>query len=189
MIFNHERCHLSLAVFPPLINGSDIFNGTIGQPTMFTFVASDSNAFNVTLRGILPPETDYTLTRSGDDFTFTWTPTSPAMVSLVFIANDSTGLSSQLHPLVRLCACHLEKNATCILSEGDGGTDRFVLENCECGNGWEGRLCSVDIDDCLMSNCPEANCTDRAAPDRGYDCSLCSAGLELMDGKCEGRVL
>jgi fibulin 1/2 len=174
-----------LAEFPPLINGSDVLNGTVGQTTTFTFVASDSDSFHVTVDGILPPAADYMLTRNGDEFTFTWTPTSSAIVSLVFIANDSMGLSSQLHPLVRLCACHLEKNASCTLSESDGGTDRFVLEDCLCGSGWEGRLCSVDFDACLMATCPGANCTDQAAPDTGYDCSVCSDGFEQIDGKCE----
>ena len=174
--------------FPPTLNGSEVLNVTIRLPVTYTLVGGDSDAFNVTVQGILPPEGDYTFTRNGDEFKFTWTPSSSAKVSLQFIANDTTGQSSQLHPLVRMCACHMNKNATCVLADGDGGTERFLLEDCECGSGWEGRFCGVDINDCLTSNCPEGtNCTDRAAPDTGFDCSSCSAGLQLVEGKCEGK--
>ena len=176
---------LRLENFPPFLNGGDVLKAIIGQAVTYSFVGSDSKAFNVTVAVILPPEADYTFTRSGDNFTFTWTPTSSANVSLLFIAINAAGRSSQLQPLVRLCACHLDKNATCVMANGDEGTERFVLEECECGMGWEGRLCDVDINACLMSNC--TNCTDRAAPDTGFDCSSCSAGLQLVEGKCEGK--
>ena len=173
--------------FPPSLNGSDVLKAIIGQAATYSFIGVDSDAFNVTLEGSPPPEADYTFTRNGDNFTFTWTPTSSATVTLLFIANDTTGLSSQLQPLVRLCACRLDKNATCVLSEGDGGTALFVLDDCECGSGWEGNFCGVDIDACSNLPCPEGtNCTDQAAPDTGFDCRSCSPGLQLVEGKCEG---
>ncbi|XP_062511306.1 mucin-like protein [Corticium candelabrum] len=176
----------SLMNFPPVLNGSHVLNATLGQTVRYVFVGSDSDAFNVTVEGIPPPLADYTFARNGDEFVFIWTPASSGIVSLLFIANDTTGSSSQLQPLIRLCACRLEKNAVCIIADGDGGEEQFILELCECGSGWEGRFCSVDIDACLTSNCPEGtNCTDRSAPDTGFDCGSCSAGLELVAGKCE----
>jgi fibulin 1/2 len=188
LITNTQLVQQSMALmdFPPSLNGTDVLEAIIGQVTTYFFVGTDTDAFNVTLEGIRPPEADYTLTRDGDNFTFTWIPTSSAVISLLFIANDTTGLSSRLQPLIRLCACRLDKNATCEPSEGDGGTQRFVLDDCECGSGWEGKFCGVDIDACSISPCPEGtDCTDKAAPDTGFDCGSCSPGLQLVEGKCE----
>ena len=170
------------------MNGSDVIWATVGRVVVYNFTVNDSDEFIVTLEGILPPEEDYKLTEDGSQFTFTWTPSSHQTVSLRFIANDSVGFTSQLFPLVRLCACSLNKGATCLTSlEVDGGEERFALEECHCGPGWGGLLCNIDIDGCLSSNCPEnTDCIDRAAPDTGFDCGPCPDGYQLVEGKCEG---
>ena len=161
----------------------------VDEVVVYNITASDENDFMVTLEGILPPIEDYSFTQEGDQFVFVWKPTSHAVVSFIFIANDTTGLSAQLHPLVRLCACALDKGATCVASEEDGGEDRFVLEECECGPGWKGRFCNIDIDGCESSDCPTGtNCTDRIAPDTGFDCGPCPDGYIAEGNKCEGII-
>ena len=169
------------------MTGSDVIYATVGQEVVYTFSVSDNGTFTVTLQGSLLPEGHYSLDRLGDDFTFAWTPISHAPVSLRFVSNDTFGLTSQLHPLVRLCACNLDKNATCVRANVDGGKDRFILEDCECGEGWEGRQCCIDSDACLSSNChPDSVCTDRPAPDTGFDCGGCPAGFQFDGDKCKG---
>ena len=102
---------------------------------VYNFTSTDNDTFVVSLKGTPPPVADYSLTQNGDVFTFTWTPSSADTVSLRFVANDSTGLSSELHPLVRLCACALTLGATCVERDADGGENRFLLEECNCSVG------------------------------------------------------
>ena len=66
---------------------------------------------------------------------FSWTPTHFSPVRLLFVANDSVGEMSVLHPEVRLCGCALHLNATCADSREDGGENRFIIQNCNCGSG------------------------------------------------------
>ena len=169
------------------MNGSNVIFATVNEEVVYNFTVTDHNNFTVSLEGILPPQADFTLTRDDDLFLFTWTPTTNAIVSLSFVANDSTGLSNQLHPLVRLCACSLDKGATCDPSDSDGGENRFLLEDCTCGSGWRGQFCNIDINGCLSSNCPEGtNCTDKRAPETGFECGPCPDGYEVSGDKCQG---
>ena len=125
-------------MFPPTISGhSTVIRATLGQTVKFMFNVTDDTSFNVTLRGQPPPIQDYNLTIAGDVVVFAWTPTNTDPVSLLFVATDVDGLSSQTHPLVRFCACRFDKNASCVEAKGDGGENRFVLENCQCGQGME----------------------------------------------------
>lgn len=131
-------CHVSfcsLGNAPPSMEGGDVLNATLGETVVFNFTVTDNDTFEVTLDGIPPPAADYSLSQNGNVFVFSWTPSSPSEVSLIFIANDTTGLSSELHPLVRLCACALTLGATCVESNVDGGENQFILEACECGAG------------------------------------------------------
>lgn len=123
-------------LFPPTVHANTtVIQATLGHTVEFSFNVTDDTAFNVTLRGQPPSMEDYNLTVAGDVVVFVWTPTNTDLVSLLFVATDVDGLSSQIHPLVRLCACRFDKNATCIEAEDDGGPARFVLENCQCGQG------------------------------------------------------
>lgn len=148
---------------PPSMSGADVISATLGQQVVYKFTVTDNDTFTVSLEGIPPPVEDYSLEQSGNNFTFTWVPKSHATVSLRFVAFDEVDLASQLHPLVRLCACSINKNATCVKANDDGSEKRFILEDCECGTGWGGRLCCIDVDGCLSSTCQSrSSCTDRS---------------------------
>ena len=121
---------------PPRLFGNSTFRLHANITASFTFTVSDPNdTYTVTLMGNLPPPEDYTFSRSDNEFNFTWTPSTLSTVRLVFIANDSSGAISVLHPEIHLCACPLDLNATCIDSGDDGGEDRFILQDCQCGSG------------------------------------------------------
>jgi hypothetical protein len=180
----------ALQTFPPIISAhSTVIRATLGQTIKFEFNVTDDTSFNVTLSGQPPPIQDYNLTTAGDVVVFTWTPSKTHPVSLLFIITDVHGLNSQLHPLVRLCACRFDKNASCIEAESDGGENQFVLEKCQCGQGWEGQFCGIDINACATVSCISgSNCTDHSAPEVGFDCYPCPEGTIAKDGLCEGKL-
>lgn len=119
---------------PPVISGDTVLYVSQSKQSIYTLSVSDPNdTFTVTLQGNPPPQSDYSFDRTDNIITFTWTPRTTDSVQLMFVANDSQGAASVLHPLVRLCACAM--NAECVNSTGDGGMDRFLLQDCVCGTG------------------------------------------------------
>lgn len=124
---------------PPVVTGNETLFAFINDTTAYLFTVIDANdTFNVTLRGSLPSLEEYTFTRVGAMYNFTWTPMSTKTVSIQFLAIDSAGAPTLLHPLVRLCACHQELNATCSDGNEDPGENRFILQSCSCGPGSRG---------------------------------------------------
>ena len=116
--------------------GNATFRVHINTSATYLFTVSDPNdTYVVNLRGSLPPSSDYSLSRNGDAYNFTWTPTSLSPVQLLFIANDSLESTTILHPEVRICGCALNLNATCIESSKDGGDNLFIVQDCKCGSG------------------------------------------------------
>ena len=121
------------------MNGSDTLFAFVNQTTIYLFTVTDVNdTFSVVLQGNPPPQEEYiflNLTQPDGVYNFTWTPTSTQSVSIQFLATDSTGAATLLHPLVRLCACHQELNANCTDTTGDAGEGKSLIQNCYCGPG------------------------------------------------------
>lgn len=179
---------------------------------MFT-VRDANDTFNVTIQGTPPPVDEYVFTGSDGLYTFTWTPTSTQTVSIQFLAMDSRGVPTLLHPLVRLCSCRLDLNATCVDMDGDGGADNFLMQDCMCGSGdkirniliiclqaqtislpllvgYGGSYCGADVDGCINLDCfPGVNCTDKPAPLTGATCGDCPIGTRASNESCFGTVL
>lgn len=135
-----ETCVESILVFaannPPRVVGNSTFRLHANVTSTLMFTVSDRNdTYTVSLMGKPPPPADYTFSRSGDEFNFTWTPSTFSSIRLVFVANDSSGAITVFHPEVRLCGCRLDLNATCIDSDADGGDDRFIMQDCQCASG------------------------------------------------------
>ena len=123
----------------PIANGSDTLFAFVNQPIIYLFTVTDVNdTFNIVLQGTLPPEEEYmfsNMTQPDGVYNFTWTPTSTRSVSIQFLVIDSAGAATLLHPLVRLCACHQELDATCTDATGDAGDGNFLIQSCSCGPG------------------------------------------------------
>eukprot|EP00118_Oscarella_pearsei_P024327 m.303882 g.303882 ORF g.303882 m.303882 type:complete len:1049 (+) comp40843_c0_seq5:1798-4944(+) len=172
---------------PPQINGNGTFRATLGVKSVYRFTVFDNDTYSVSVVGETPPPRDFSLqTVETGNYTVTWTPSTTDVVNLILVANDSHGAESRLQPLVRLCGCALELGASCVKQEASGGDTGFVLDECICSKGWEGRLCDIDENGCVRFGCPGgANCTDVPAPGVGAICSDCLAGSSLIGGKCE----
>jgi fibulin 1/2 len=178
-----------IANVPPLMNGSDTLFAFVNQTTTYLFTVTDVNdTFTVVLQGNPPPQEEYiflNLTQSDGVYNFTWTPTSTSHVSIQFLATDSTGAATLLHPLVRLCACHQELNATCTEATGDAGEDKFLIQGCDCGLGYGGTFCNEDINGCDEADCfPGVECTDNPAPLTGVTCGECPNGTVATNNSC-----
>ena len=130
---------------PPVISGNRTIYATLGITLGFTFTASDSNTFSVSLNGTLPPSSDYNfssiLFNGTRTASFYWTPSVDSVVTLRFEAADEAGATSTLLADVIFCGCL--NNGTCIaLTESDDiGDDQFFLQKCECSKG----ECSWDV--------------------------------------------
>ena len=129
------------------MNGNDTLFAFVNQPTIYLFIVTDVNdTFSVVLQGSLPPEAEYTFSNVLDNvYNFTWTPASIRSVSIQFLANDSAGAATLLHPLVRLCACHEELGATCTDATGDAGESNFLIQSCNCGSGDSSKIRNVTV--------------------------------------------
>ena len=125
----------SIGNFPPVLTGNDTIFAFTNQTVTYHLTVFDPNdTVTVTLNGTLPE--NYVFTKLDDSsYELSWTPKNASSVSIVFVANDSAGASSRLHPLIRLCDCRLDLNATCTMAQGSGGHNRFLIETCHCGTG------------------------------------------------------
>ena len=123
------------------MNGNDTLFAFINQTTIYLFTVTDVNdTVNIVLQGTLPPEEEYRFSNMREpdgvyNYNFTWTPTTTQSVSIQFLVTDSAGAVTLLHPLVRLCACHQELDATCTDATGDAGDGNFLIQSCSCGPG------------------------------------------------------
>lgn len=141
-----------LANNPPRLSGNSTFYVHINVSSTYSFYVFDPNdTYTVSLHGTLPPSSDYSFSNDDSAYRFSWTPTSFSNVRLLFVANDSIGAVSLLHPEVRLCGCALNLNATCVDSSEDGGEDRFITQDCRCGSGKNASSSSSGSHDWIVS--------------------------------------
>ena len=188
------------------MHGNDTLRAFLNQTVTYLFTVSDDTV-TIRLVGTPPPASDFTLELSSrGSYNFTWTPSSLSPVSLQFVANDSAGASTLLHPLVRLCGCRLDLGAVCIDGTGSGGGDQFLLQTCQCGSGqlinlfsnftnfsfvgWDGPLCDQDEDGCADFECFEGvECIDNPPPASGASCGPCPNGSSAVNDTklCIGR--
>jgi fibulin 1/2 len=176
--------------YAPIVTGNDTLFAFVNQTTIYLFEVTDINdTFTVALQGTLPPEEEYVFlnkTQPNAVHNFTWRPTSTRSVSIQFLVTDSMGEAVLLHPLVRLCACHQELNATCVDATGDAEAGKFLIQSCNCGPGYGGMFCNVDINGCDDIDCfPGVECTDNPAPLIGATCGECPNGTIARDNYCE----
>ena len=117
--------------------GNETLYAYVNDTTVYLFTVTDrdDDSFDVIVEGSLPSQEEYIFSWSGSVYNFTWTPRSRQIVSIQFLAKDSTGAATLLHPVVRLCGCHRELNATCIDGNEDRGESKFILQSCSCGSG------------------------------------------------------
>jgi fibulin 1/2 len=176
----------NLANNPPVLSGNSTFHVHINKTSSYSFYVSDPNdTYSVSLMGILPPSSEFSFTNADNTYNFSWTPTGFSSVQLNFIANDSVGGMTVLQPEIRLCGCALHLNATCVDASEDGGENRFIIQDCHCGLGWEGPYCDKDIDGCEEINCFEGvECIDNPPPSIGAKCGPCPNGTVYSDNKC-----
>jgi fibulin 1/2 len=174
----------------PVVNGNNMLFAFVNQTTIYSFTVTDVNdTFTVVLQGTPPPVGEYAFSNIATPrgvYEFTWTPTTTQSVSIQFLVTDSAGAATLLHPLVRLCACHQELNASCTDSTGDAGEDNFLIQSCTCGSGYGGAFCNVDVDGCDLIDCfPGVECMDNPAPQTGATCGECPDGTITRDNSCE----
>ena len=126
--------------FPPNITGAAVFNVTVRQESMYSFmVEADGDEFNVTVINGLPDGA--TLEQVGGEgvYIFRWTLQNASdAIPITFLAMNAAGAAAMLSPQVQVCAC---VNGMCTL---DGILDLstpLVTLNCIC----EGELAQSTI--------------------------------------------
>eukprot|EP00118_Oscarella_pearsei_P011047 m.71118 g.71118 ORF g.71118 m.71118 type:complete len:1682 (+) comp35728_c0_seq1:100-5145(+) len=175
-----------LANSPPVITGNDTIRAYVNVTSVYEFDVSDPNdTVTVSLTGLLPPASAYNLSRNGSKYHFTWTPSGLTSVDLQFVATDSLGATSLLNPLVRLCPCRLELNATCSDVDETDENIRFVIQSCSCGPGWDGVYCDQNRDGCADIDCfSGVVCIDNPPPFDGAVCGPCPSGTVTLGDTC-----
>ena len=101
---------------------------TIGQPSTYEFMVTDTNEFNVTAFGGIG-----SLNRNGAMYTLTVHENDTSLNTTVsFVARDSLNASSMLNPQVLVCAC---QNGNCTLEEVLNRDADPLIMNCVCPEG------------------------------------------------------
>ena len=121
---------LLLDNFPPSFDGLDTFRVNVGQMSTYMFTVTDeTDSITVTVQG--PENLDsYSLTSDANTYSFSWTVTEIAQVSVTFVATDPMNAVSTHSPRVEICAC--QYNGTCTLGGVLSTDGNAVIMECEC---------------------------------------------------------
>eukprot|EP00117_Sycon_ciliatum_P009054 scpid1187/ scgid4064/ Laminin subunit alpha-5; Laminin-10 subunit alpha; Laminin-11 subunit alpha; Laminin-15 subunit alpha len=176
---------------PPSTAGNGTVYVTGGMTNHFSFTATDSNNFSISLNGTLPSSSEYNLTTLSSGNTtqvnFYWKPSNHSAVTLRFEATDIEGATSTFLPNIVFCGC--QNGGTCLpidMAEVDFGDDSFLLQECSCPDAYSGNRCEADADGCKEVSCyMGVECTDVPAPGTGANCSDCPAGLTGDGSTCQ----
>lgn len=113
----------------------------------------------------------------------------------MFIVTDSSNSSSELRPLIRLCAC--QNGGNCFEDDDvqrqlDSGV-RFIVLSCGCPVGLTGQFCESNVDACVENNdpCfPGVECTNIpfSVNQAGYTCGPCPSGYHGNGATCNGKT-
>ena len=106
-----------------------MFTITIGQPSIYQFVATDTNNFAITVMGGIGE-----LTQDGNAYSLTVHENDTSLNTTVsFLARDILNASSLLDPQVLICGCQNGGNCT---MEGIIGRDADpLIMDCICDEG------------------------------------------------------
>ena len=125
---------------PPRLNGSAAFMVTTGQPSIYQFIANDSDAFDLQVLGGLSGSLTEEM---GGMYTFTVNISTTSNITVSFIATDTLNASTLLNPQVSICAC---QNGNCTL-EGVLNRDADpLIMNCICQEGMTVPLWIIDVE-------------------------------------------
>ncbi|XP_019632704.1 PREDICTED: uncharacterized protein LOC109476260 [Branchiostoma belcheri] len=177
----------TLANFPPNITTNATVNGIVNREVELQVIAVDpeNNPVTYSIGNVsnIPGATINPV-----DGILTWTPNNLLPVQLEIVAKDDKGASSSTYPMVKLCNC--QNGGTCNFVTVDftgeinpvGG---FQVVSCLCPEAYTGEFCETDKDECEEDPCyPGVVCTDRVAPEDGFDCGPCPNGLDGTGEKC-----
>ena len=106
-----------------------MFTITIGQPSIYQFVATDTNNFTITVMGGIGE-----LTQDGDTYSLTVHVNDTSLnTSMSFLAMDVLNASSLLDPQVLICAC--QNGGNCTLDGIIGRDADPLIMDCICNEG------------------------------------------------------
>ena len=119
--------------FPPVLIGSDVYVVTAATVSVYNFTVTDDDAgVLVGIVGGTPARSS--LTHTGSDYTFAWTPASLGDVNgVTFYATDSLGASGILRPTMYLCPCL--NGGTCANDGPFNSTRNVTVMYCNCPPG------------------------------------------------------
>ena len=121
--------------FPPSISTAEenlILRVTIGEEATLRLTVTDpGDEFNFIIQGEFP-DNPILEKISEEEFVFRWTPQGITNMPLTFVANDSSGASSDFTPTVEICACVNGGNCTL---DGVLTSNITIVMGCQCTQG------------------------------------------------------